>query len=285
MRTLLLFLAACGSQTSWPEAPPEDACAAGSLPDEELVLRFTHGGHGRAALLWPGAGPGPRDVVVNLHEYRAEPRRQNHYSGWVDHARQIGAILVGPDGRSATWNVGRACCGKAAEKRQDDVGFLDELVRRVDASGCTSGRVLATGIGNGAMMAHRWACESDTVDAVISVGGALQLESCPVQRPIPVLHYQGSEDTFFPADGSKGHKPVEEALALWRARNKAEGEPIEERHGQLVCRTWHGEAPVRACVVEGMAAMWPGAADTHIDSDSPLAHATRGGAAWIFEQL
>lgn len=274
-----LLLSACATQTPWPERAPADACAAGALPDEELVLRLEHG-QVRSALVWPGASKGPRDVVVNLHEFRAEPRRQNHYSGWVPHAREVGAVLVGPDGRYATWNAG-TCCGKAAEKRVDDVGYLDALVARIDAVGCTSGKVLATGIGNGAMMAHRWACESDVVDGVVSVGGALQVDACPVERPIPVLHYHGALDTFYPAEGAEDLRSVEHALALWRARNQAEGEPVVEHFGQVTCRTWQGAAPVRSCVVEGMGASWPGAADTRIESDSPLADATRGAFAWI----
>lgn len=277
---LLLLLAACATQTHWPETPPADPCAAGALPDEEIVLRFNHGEHVRSALLWPGSSAGPRDVIVNLHEFRSEPRRQNHYSGWVPLAREHGALLIGPDGRYATWNAG-PCCGKASLKHIDDSAFLDEVLRRADAVACTSGKVLATGIGNGAMMAHRWACDSDAVDAVISVGGALQLPDCAQGRPIPVLHYHGAEDTYYPADGSNGQLPVEDALATWRARNKATGEPVVETWGQLTCRTWTGEAPVRACVVEGMLASWPGAADTSIDSDSPLKHAARGGFDWI----
>lgn len=279
LSSLTLLLTACSTQTPWPEQAPADACAAGALPDEELVLRVEHE-QVRSALVWPGASPGPRDVVVNLHEYRAEPRRQNHYSGWVPHAREVGAVLVGPDGRYATWNAGQ-CCGKAAGKGIDDVGYLDALVARVDAVGCTSGKVLATGIGNGAMMAHRWACESDVVDGVISVGGALQIDACPVARPIPVLHYHGAEDTFYPADGAEDLRSVEHALALWRARNKAEGEPVVEQFGPLTCRTWQGEAPVRSCVVQGMGPSWPGAADARIQSDAPLADATRGGFEWI----
>lgn len=286
MRPLLLLLAGCATQPTWPEPPADagsrDACAIDALPDDEVVLRMSHDDKARSALVWAGRSAGPRDVVVNLHEYRAEPKRQAHYSGWVPFAREIGAILVGPDGKSATWNAG-GCCGRSVYKRINDVGFLDEMLTKIDASGCTSGKVLATGIGNGGMMAQGWACESDAVDAVISVGGALQVEACTATRPIPILHYHGSEDEFYPADGSKGHLPVEEALAIWRARNKATGEPVVETHGDLTCRTWEGEAPVRSCVVEGMHAMWPGAADTSIESDSPLADATRGGFAWIRE--
>lgn len=279
MPIFALCLAACATQTQWPEQPSADACAAGALPDEEVVLRIKQE-KVRAALVWPGNTAGPRDVVVNLHEFRSEPRRQNHYSGWVSYAREAGVVLAGPDGRFATWNAG-TCCGKAAERRIDDVGYLDELVSRIDATGCTSGKVLATGIGNGAMMAHRWACESDVVDGIVSVGGALQLENCAGTRPIPVLHFHGAEDTFYPSEGAETLRPVEHALEQWRIRNKAQGEPVVETVGQVTCRTWTGEAPVRSCIIEGMESSWPGAADTSIQGDTPMADATRGAFEWI----
>jgi polyhydroxybutyrate depolymerase len=284
-------LAACGRQPHWPEtadATPSDACAAGAYPDEAMVLQLAHGGRTRRALVWAPPTAGPHDVVVNLHEYRSDPERQAHYSRWVPLARRVNAILVAPDGRAATWNAG-GCCGKAAEEGTDDVAFLDAVVAAVEAHGCTSGRVLATGIGNGGMMAEHWAWLSNVPDAVISVGGALQNVPLPdAARPVPVLHYHGENDAFLPADGSLGKalkitRPIADATAAWVSRNGA-APVLSEDDAAMRCARWEGRAPVVSCTVLGMADQWPGGDDAPTPTAHRLARAADDGWAW-FQQV
>lgn len=280
---ITLFLLACGGgQEHWPEAAIPDRCAAGAGPSGEVVMDVPRPERTRRALVWVPEGPGPHDVIVNLHEYRSEPRRQAHYTDWVAVAREANAYLVGPDGKGAVWNAG-GCCGKAKDDGIDDVGFLDAVIERLDATGCTSGRVLATGIGNGGMMAHHWACSSDAVDAVVSVGGALQVPECRQERPIPVLMYHGADDTWMPLDGSGHHLTLAHAEQVWRARNRAG--PAEARvDGPLDCRFAEGAAPTGVCVVAGMKDHWPGAKDAPLDgATGPLKDATRGAWGWVQE--
>ncbi|MBA2320601.1 MAG: hypothetical protein H0V89_05535 [Deltaproteobacteria bacterium] len=277
---ILALLVGCGSATLWPDTVAEP-CAAGALPEGETVLRFEHGNAPRTALLWAPRSVGPRDVVVNLHDFRAEPRRQAHYSRWVPAAAARDMLLVGADGRSATWNVGNGCCGKSAEKDSDDKGFLDLLYQRVEATACPSGRVLATGIGNGAMMAHRWACESDVADALISVGGALQLASCENDRPIPLVHYHGDRDEQYPLGGSREVLPLSAALEVWKRRNQVTGPPVAFEEGALSCQRWEGAAPIVSCTVHGMNDIWPGSEEFPADPAVPLSDATEGAFAGI----
>ncbi|MCB9680013.1 MAG: hypothetical protein H6733_00950 [Alphaproteobacteria bacterium] len=296
MTRLLLPMAAlalatgCWSAPHWPEAGPADRCAASSLAsDQPYVVDVAMPDRTRTALAWVPPGPGPFDVVVNLHEFRAEPLRQAMYSGWQPFAQAHGVILVTPDGKSATWNAG-PCCGRAQEQDIDDVAFLDALVARIDAVACTSGRVLATGIGNGGMMAERWACASDVPDAVVSVGGTLQLDACDGRRPIPYLHYHGGADSFIPADGSPGrvpttlpegrYLPVAHATAAWTARNGG-GAATTTVDGALTCSRADGRAPTVSCVIAGGLDSWPGAVTSTVASADPLADATAGAWAWV----
>lgn len=277
---IALFLAAC-TQPQLPETAPTDACAAGALPQDEMVVRMTVDDLSRSALVWAPPGAGPHDVIVSLHEFGSEPRRQAWYSGMVDAARARNAILIGADGKTATWNAGD-CCGKSRDRGVDDVKFLDALVARVDAVGCTSGRVLATGIGAGAMMAETWACQSAIPDAVLSVGGVLQLDDCKQTRPIPLVHYWGSLDRWMPANGSDHHHPVTEAMGLWAKRNHAVP-AAKIAGGALSCDHWEGDAPVTSCVVDGMLDKWPGAEDAKgfLGPDGKEISATVDGLAMI----
>lgn len=279
-----LALTGCLSTCTQPHVPdtrPANACDAGAFVPGEHVLNIQMEDRPRRAIVHFPSGPGPHDVVVNLHEFRSSPRTQVRYTDWIRFGEENNVIVVGPDGRYATWNAG-ACCGKARNKNIKDGPFLDAVVAKLDEVACTSGRVLATGIGNGGMMAHRWACESDVVDGVVSVGGALQQDTCAMKRPIPMLHFHGDADTWMPADGSGNHLPVAHALEQWSERNRITGEQ-QEASGDLACRHFEGAAPMAYCVVKGGHDGWPGAADLPVQTASPLGDATRGGWAWMQE--
>ncbi len=285
-----LLAGACATQPHWPDDP--SACTVDALGRGEVVVDVRHHGKARRALAWvPPEAPPPWDLAIVLHEFRSDPRRQLAYSGWVPWGPEHGVLTVAPDGVSSTWNLG-GCCGRSAEKRTDDVGFLDALVARLSDSGCLTGRVLATGIGNGGMMAETWAWRSDVPDAVVSVGGALQ-DTTPAPegaRPVPVLHYRGTADGFIPLDGHPGRMPggirgggtvpLGVAHHAWTVRNHASPEVHAHGEGPLACLARDGDAPTLLCLIDGAEDTWPGAEHARLDITHPLADATAGGMQW-----
>ncbi len=279
---------ACGSQARLRAAPEGSVCPGPAGEEGPLVVEVESGGRTRRALIWLPQTPGPHDVVINLHEFRSEPKRQAYYSGWFPFFREADVILVAPDGKSSTWNVG-TCCGRAHEQGVDDVAFLDALVAKVEAATCSSGRVMVTGIGNGGMMAEHWACHSDVPDAVVSVGGSLQVDECPQSRPIPILHYHGGQDRFVPIGGGEGilageHKPVAHAEKLWRARNGT-APSTQIIRGPLTCKEGVGSAAsTRFCTLARAGDTWPGAEDAPQQDAVPLTNATTGAWAWVTGQ-
>jgi polyhydroxybutyrate depolymerase len=288
MRPLIpLLLTACAWQPVLPVSRPANACEAGAFGPADHLAQVRVDNGTRQALVWFPPGPGPHDIVVDLHEFRSNAKTEVRYSGWVRNVPDSNAILVAPDARYAVWNAGE-CCGRSVDKYINDVQALDALIAEVERVGCSSGRVLATGIGNGGMMAQMWACESDVPDAVVSVGGALQWPECRNKRPIPLLHYHGDADTFIPMDATptglaaqEGIKrTVPEALELWKARNKAQpGTTIDD--GALSCQAWPGAASTAFCTVKDGKDTWPGSANGPVASEHPLADATRGAWAWV----
>lgn len=276
----LLALTACPTAPQFPETAPENACVAGAIQSGEQVLRMDVGGKKRQALVWMPEVDGPYSIVMNLHSFRSEPRRVAHYMGLVEWAKDKPIIIIGADGKTATWNAGE-CCGKAMERGYPDIEFLDALVAHVESVACTTGDVTVSGLGNGAFMAHRWACESDVPDALMTAGGTLQAESCSRTRPLPVLHYHGTEDGYAPADGSMGHRPVEHGLALWRGINGVSGESVVTSNGELSCQNWTGTAPVTYCTVEGGFHGWPGGDDMPVATQMALGQATPNGYDWL----
>lgn len=291
MRTALpLLLSVACTQPHVPSERPANACEAGAFPRAETVLKVEADGKERRALVWFPPGPGPHPLVVNLHEFRSNPRTQMRYSGWADHIAGSGAIVVAPDGKYATWNAGE-CCGRAKEKHVNDVAYLDAIVDELNRVACLDGDVLATGIGNGAMMAQMWSCESKKPTAVVSVGGSLQWKECRNDAPVPLLHYHGDKDTFIPMDASKTglaeqegiERGVPHAIELWAKRNQAEKKRTVAV-GDLSCDEYEGQAAISMCTVKGGADTWPGAPDGQVQSESQLANATKGAWSWVQQQ-
>jgi polyhydroxybutyrate depolymerase len=79
--------------------------------------------------------------------------------------------------------------------------------------------VFATGLSNGGMMCYRLAAElSDRIAAIAPVAGTMALVETHPARPVPVMHFHGTEDKIAPAEGSgKGRvfRSVEENIQIW----------------------------------------------------------------------
>lgn len=203
-----------------------------------------------------------------------------------------GFITVYPEGIGSrignfhTWNSGK-CCGKAFEENTDDVGFvsriIDQLVTDYNAD---PKRIYATGHSNGGMMSYRLACElSEKIAAVAPNGGQDQKrESCPLKRPVPVLHIHGKADKCARYEGSEECggcfeklftsiglpfkqprrvcEPVEEIAAQWAGFNRCSSD-VEQtfRKGDVTCNTYtkcKDGAEVTLCAIENAGHSWPG---------------------------
>ena len=80
--------------------------------------------------------------------------------------------------------------------------LLDELEVRANID---PRRIYATGISNGGMLSYHLASEmSDRIAAIASVAGPMGYESCSPNRPVPILHFHGTTDTFVSIKGGPG---------------------------------------------------------------------------------
>ena len=227
----------------------------------------------------------PAPLVLALHgggghaEYMADDARY----GLQAKADEAGFIVAFPNGYSklpggkfATWNAG-GCCGDARDRQVDDVGFARAVVAAVQARWrVDAGRVFATGMSNGGMLAHRLACDAaDVFRAVASVAGTDATERCSPSSPISVLHIHARDDTHVLFDGGAGpgafrdtskvmnFVSVPETISRWVARDRCTG-PAQrtwEVPGAY-CETTTGCADgreVQLCVTETGGHSWPGA--------------------------
>ena len=287
----LLFVA-CAAAAA--QAPPEKIARPG-----DYVFTLDHDGLERRYKVHvpPQYDPArPTPLVISLHggggsmEYQASD--ENY--GQISKADHEGFVVVFPNGYSrfpggkfATWNAGR-CCGPARDRNVDDVGFLRKLVERLGVQlNVDRKRVFATGMSNGAMMAHRLACEApDLVAAIAPVAGTDNTETCNPARPVPVLEFHARNDENLPFEGGRGKKSragavtdftsVPETVSRWVRRNGCEAKPrrVLDRPGAW-CERYSGcrdpRAEVELCVTETGAHSWPGAKRTRGDEPASTA--------------
>jgi len=118
----------------------------------------------------------------------------------------------GPDGPICTDDVVPAACppecGNCGQcgwaSCNDDVGFLKSLVAEVSADfEVDKDSVFVTGFSNGAMMAHRIACEaSELFAAAALIGGRVEPGfECTPTNSRPLLQINGGKDEAVPHDG------------------------------------------------------------------------------------
>jgi polyhydroxybutyrate depolymerase len=182
-------------------------------------------------------------VVLIYHGGASDAALMVRFCGLNDKANKEGFIAVYPNGtgrqeKVLTWNGGD-CCGYAMEKGVDDVAFTRELlddlakVAKVDAK-----RVYATGMSNGGIMCYRLASElSDRIAAIAPVSGTMGTDKCHPKRPVPVIHFHGTDDEFVPYKGGKGEKSLSQtefnsvdfSIKCWIKANGCPEEPKEDK--------------------------------------------------------
>ena len=268
------------------QRPPQQPGADPLTPGDH---RFTlqHDGLARAYRVHVPASyrsDTPAALLVALHggggnmDYQADDSKY----GLVTKSEREGFVVVLPNGYSklasgkfATWNAGR-CCGAARDGNVDDVGFIREVMQRVTAQlNIDRGRVYATGMSNGGLMAYRLACEvSDVFAAIAPVAGTDNTVDCQPSRPVSVLHIHAKDDTHVLFNGGAGpdsvarrliteFTSVPDSVAKWvrlDACNAAEPRRVLDKPGAY-CEEYspcRDGARVRLCVTESGGHSWPG---------------------------
>jgi polyhydroxybutyrate depolymerase len=218
--------------------------------------------------------PGPSALVVMLHGGFGSARQAELAYGWDTQAEESGLIVVYPEGVGRSWNGG-TCCGAAAKRDLDDVGFIEAVVAEVSSVlEVDPQRTFAAGMSNGGIMAYRLACESEVFAAIGVVSGTM-LVDCDARRPVSVMHIHGALDESLPPDGSPGGgtqnidgPPLADVIAYWLQADGC-GEPVPGEWGDpLVTALDANECRDHTAVVyleiQDAGHQWPGAASSEI---------------------
>lgn len=224
----------------------------------------------------------PVAVILAFHGAGSNASFMSEFCGLGEKADEAGFVVVFPNGTGRaegmyTWNAGH-CCGHAERNQEDDVGFvralLDELGRLVNVD---PQRVYAAGMSNGGMMCYRLADElADRFAAICSVGGPMGSDTCQPSRPVPIIHFHGTDDRFAPYDGGVGERSisridfysVQHTIDAWVKANGCQSPPVVSRlppsinDGISIERSIYGAgregSEVVLYTIEGAGHTWPG---------------------------
>jgi polyhydroxybutyrate depolymerase len=236
------------------------------------------GGLERSYLLYRPAGTLPRagvPLVLVFHGGGGTARGIARHTGLTRVAEREGFAVVYPQGVRRRWNDGRGI-----HAAYDDVGFvralLDTLRRALPVD---PRRIYATGISNGAVFAHRLACDlPDTFAAIAPVAGGFPARmepGCTGAAPVAVMAFQGTADHLMPYGGTAvttrrgAVLSAERSVAFWARVSGCAAAPADsllpERHagdGTRVRRSTYAgcrrERPVQLYQIEGGGHTWPG---------------------------
>jgi polyhydroxybutyrate depolymerase len=205
---LAAALTACRAQprqeAGQPAGPATPAAAAPVTVGSSAHV-ISVGGVNRGYLVYRPAGlPAAAPLVVVLHGgFGTASQAQKSYR-WDAEADSGHFLVAYPDGLNRAWNAGGGCCGKPGRDGTDDIGFITAMVSAISrAVPVDRGRVYATGISNGGIMAYDLACHT-TIFAAIGPDSATELGSCPGPAPVSVIAIHGTADRNIPYDGGPG---------------------------------------------------------------------------------
>jgi len=176
------------------EVPPE-------IPNPVQMQPLTVDETARAYLISvPTSGSTePLPMIVDFHGYSEGAKLHTTMTNLQSLGATEGFITVTPQGSGPVplWDftVG-----------SQDMDLVAVLLDRVEASHCVdTNRIFAAGLSNGAFMASAISCShADRFAAVATVAGMLDIDGCNPVRPVPVIAFHGTADTYVLFQGGFG---------------------------------------------------------------------------------
>jgi polyhydroxybutyrate depolymerase len=248
-----------------------------SIPVGQSTQTIESGGISRTFHLYRPQGlSDAAPLVVMLHGGFGTGEQAERSYHWDAEADGGHFLVAYPDGLNRAWNAG-TCCGEPQRVNADDVGFINTMVGAIEQEiPIDRARVYVTGMSNGAMMALRLGCQTDTFAAIAPVAGTL-LTDCSQPRPTSVLQIHGTADDRVPYNGGPGKAlavngsprvdgpSVESVNATWRSIDGC-GAPVSSTAGSVTTQTagCADGRTVELISVAGAGHQWPGGAPSPV---------------------
>jgi polyhydroxybutyrate depolymerase len=181
---------------------PGAGCAGPAVRPGDSTVTVPSGGMSRTYRrhVPPGYdGTRPTALVVNLHGFSEQGAQQESLTRFPALADRQGFVTVAPNGAGQPpyWD---------AQLNSRDLDFIGAVLDHTAATLCIDpARVFVAGMSNGAFLTSSVACRyADRVAAIAAVGGLRDPKGCATDRPVPVIAFHGTADTFVAYNGGIG---------------------------------------------------------------------------------
>ena len=165
----------------------------------------------------------PQPLVLDLHGYLEGATLHAGVSGFSALGQFAGFVTVTPQGQGdpVHWDT---------TLTSPDITYVDELLDHVEQVACIDrNREYVTGFSNGAFLTSVLACtDSDRFAAVAPVSGMRDVPGCQPTRPVPIITFHGTKDTFVVYEGGVG----EGAKKLPAVDSKSSGKTMGDEDQQ-----------------------------------------------------
>jgi len=296
---LVAAVTACRAQLHQEASQPAASSASSAatlIPVGSSTHVITVGGVARSYIVYrPAVLPAAAPLVVMLHGGFGSASQAEKSYHW-DAEADAGHFLVAyPDGLDRAWNAGGGCCGTPGRDGIDDIGFVTAMVSAIArAVPVNPGRVYATGISNGGIMAYDLACHT-TIFAAIGPDSATELGGCPDPTPTSVIAIHGTADKNIPYDGGEGDgvahidgPAVPAVNASWRQTDHCAA-PAVTTAGTVTTSlaTCPAGRAVELVTIAGAGHQWPGSvpdplAERLLGTDPPSTALDATQVIWAF---
>ncbi len=184
-----------------PPLPSAGCSTSSPTPNPEQMQPLQVGDTARAYFVTvpPTADNRPLPLIIDFHGYSSGARVHTVMSELSGFGATEGFVTVTPQGSGPVplWNF---------TKGSEDLALVGALLDQLEESSCIdTNRVFAAGLSNGAFLTSAIACEySDRLAAVATVAGMFAIDGCEPDRPVPVVAFHGTADTFVSFEGGFG---------------------------------------------------------------------------------
>lgn len=206
---------------SGPDSPGPDAAPPGSVDPASIPAAASAGCTGGPAVVVGGtkvdiaqgaearwylqnvpttyAAGVPTPLVLDFHGYSEGAEIHAKHSDLSTYGDTQGFITLTPQGlgQVARWDTTLG---------GSDLAFVGLVLDQAESQLCIdTNRVFVTGLSNGAFLTSAVACQyADRVAAAAPVAGIRDIDGCQPSRPVPVVAFHGTADTFVAFDGGMG---------------------------------------------------------------------------------
>jgi polyhydroxybutyrate depolymerase len=150
--------------------------------------------------------PKTAPVIVTLAGLHANIPGEITRDQFTPYAAAGMAEIVYPVSIGESWNA-IGCCGEAAAKKVNDLGFLKALVTKLDPG--RTRHIYLVGYSNGARLAYRVACTTPGLFNAYGMVKGGPMADCKVTKPTSIMQLASLDDpevAYKP--GEKGLEPV-----------------------------------------------------------------------------